>query len=164
MPTGQPSRNPTAEGDQHHDLFRWDSTNEVPSGWRAILNHFAMDTQLSATALGEFILQTAAFSDGREVQENNNEYLSFIHILNILYISFKLSRTSLSLSLTLRIWLSYCTKRAGPMYTRCFRKSLKSIFLIIFWSKIECYYFQIISTYIFYLVFLIGLGHSEKMG
>lgn len=62
-----------------------------------------MDTQLSATALGEFILQTAVFSDGREVQENNNEYLSFIHILNILYISFKLSRTSLSLSLTLRI-------------------------------------------------------------
>lgn len=42
------------------------------------------------------------FNDSRKVQENNNEYLPFIHILNILYISFKLSRSSLYTNLTLR--------------------------------------------------------------
>lgn len=46
------------------------------------------------------------FNDGRKVQENNNEYLALIHILNILYISFKLSKTSLYTNLTLGIQVS----------------------------------------------------------
>lgn len=83
---------------------------------------------LSGTALGEFILQTTMFNDSRKVQENNNEYLPFIHILNILYISFKLSRTSLYRNLTLKIQVSYYMTCAGPKYTGCFKMLLESLF------------------------------------
>lgn len=44
-------------------------------------------------SLKESTLLTAMFSDGRKVQ--NNEYLSFINILNILYIYSKLYRTGI---------------------------------------------------------------------